>query len=184
LVLLSPLVALIAVRSLVAGGGVPLALAYLAAAGGSSVLALANGPVGPTHYSPALAELRQELRSSSFRGSLLVRADQSFLDSEHGRDYLVWELRGNRVCVAAIGDRKALERKGTDLWLTVHDVGGGDLPPADAPGAQAGPGYVLTPNYTALVRGRDGEVDQPQPSGPGPCPFIPDGARADPAGDG
>jgi hypothetical protein len=182
LVLLSPLVALIAVRGLVAGGAVPLAVVYLLAAGGSSVLALANGPVGPASYSPALAELRQQLRTSNFRGSLLVRASQSFLDDEHGRDYLVWELRGNRVCVAAIGDRKALERTGIDLWLTVHDVGGGALRPADAPGAQAGPGYVLTPNYAALARSRGGD-GQPQRSGPGPCPFIPDGARADPAGD-
>src|SRR5919106_1962464 len=106
LVLLSPLVALVAVRGLHGGRALPLALVYLLAAGGSSVLALANGPVGPADYSPALAELREELRAANFRGSLLIRADQSFLDDEHGRDYLVWELRGNRICVAAIGDRR------------------------------------------------------------------------------
>jgi hypothetical protein len=185
LVMLSPLVALLAVRGLSAAA-TPVLLVYLAAAGGSSVLALANGPVGPESYSPALAELRQELREAGFRGSLLVRADREFFDEGHGRDYLVWELRGNRICVAAIGDRQALARPGIELWLTVHDVGGGVVPDADAPGAQVGPGYVLSPNYGALARGLQGGPgrDAPGEGGPGPCPFIPDGARADPAGDG
>ena len=76
-----------------------LAVAFLAAAAGSSALALANGPVGPATYSPALTELRPALG----RGSTLVLAPQRMLAEEHGRDYLVWELRGGRVCVDQMG---------------------------------------------------------------------------------
>ena len=74
-----------------------LAVAFLGAAAGSSLLALVNGPVGPATYSPALTELRPALG----RGSTLVLAPQHMLAAEHGRDYLVWELRGGRVCVEA-----------------------------------------------------------------------------------
>ncbi len=72
-----------------------LAVAFLGAAAGSSLLALVNGPVGPAAYSPELTELRPVLG----RGSTLVLAPHHMLASEHGRDYLVWELRGGRVCV-------------------------------------------------------------------------------------
>jgi hypothetical protein len=173
LVLVSPLVALVAVRGLVVGGIVPLALAYLVAAGGSSVLALANGPVGPPGYSPALAELRPQLG----RGSVLVRARPELLDEQHGRDYLVWELRGHRICVVSTEARAALNRSGISVVVNVFDVGGGEVPDdlTDAPIA-VGPGYTAYPTPEALgVEGRR--------PGPGPCPFIPDGARADPAGD-
>ena len=78
-----------------------LAVAFLGAAAGSSALALANGPVGPATYSPALTELRPTLG----RDSTLVLAPQHMLAAEHGRDYLVWELRGGRVCVEAAGTR-------------------------------------------------------------------------------
>jgi hypothetical protein len=174
LVLVSPLVALVAVRGLVAGALVPLTLVYLLAAGGSSVLALANGPVGPPGYSPALAELRPQLG----RGSVLVRARPELLDEQHGRDYLVWELRGHRICVVSTENRAALSRPGISVVVTVFDVGGGEVPDdlSEAPIA-VGPGYTAYPTPEALgVEGRR--------PGPGPCPFIPDGARADPAGDG
>ena len=65
LVLLAPLVALISVRALLAAAPALIAAAFLAAAGGSSVLALANGPVGPSGYSPELAELRAQLGDGS-----------------------------------------------------------------------------------------------------------------------
>jgi hypothetical protein len=70
-------------------------VAFFAAAGLSSALALSNGPVGPSAYSPALAELRVKLGP----GSTLVLAPAKVLDDEHGSDYLSWELRGHRVCV-------------------------------------------------------------------------------------
>jgi hypothetical protein len=72
-----------------------LAVAYVLAAGGCTLLALANAPVGPTSYSPALTELRPLLAS----GSTLVLAQPRFLDEEHGAPYISWELRGGRVCI-------------------------------------------------------------------------------------
>ena len=83
-----------------------LAVAFLGAAAASSVLALVNGPVGPATYSPALTELRPALG----RDSTLVLAPQHMLSAEHGRDYLVWELRGGRVCVEAAGTRALVRR--------------------------------------------------------------------------
>ena len=70
-------------------------IVFFAGAGLSSALALVNGPVGPSDYSPALAELRSKLGP----GSTLVLAPTELLDDEHGLDYLTWELRGHRVCV-------------------------------------------------------------------------------------
>src|SRR3954454_7031235 len=79
--------------------GFCLMVAFCAAEAACTVLALVNGPVGPPTYSPALTELRPELR----QGSTLVLASEHLLADEHGRDYVVWELRGGRVCVQAEG---------------------------------------------------------------------------------
>lgn len=77
-------------------GPVAAALAlYLLAAGVCSVLALANAPVGPTSYSPALAELRPLVAF----GSTVVLGSRELLDDQHGTPYLAWELRGGRVCI-------------------------------------------------------------------------------------
>ena len=178
LVLVAPLVALVSVRALLAGAPTLLAVGFLAAAGGSSALALVNGPVGPDEYSPALAELRPELGNAS----IVVRAPEELLNEEHGRDYLVWELRGNRICVETLGEEKF---PGTQL-LEVHDVGGGPIPD-DYGAVRVGPGFALYPDFAAVAR-RLGDVprgvtDDLQ-SRRRRCPFIPDGARADPAGDG
>ena len=70
-------------------------IAFLVGAGGSSLLALANGPVGPSGYSPELAELRDRAAGGLDPGH---RAAAS-CSTKHGRDYLAWELRGNRICV-------------------------------------------------------------------------------------
>ena len=146
-----------------------LTLAFCMAAGASSVVALANGPVGPSSYTPALTELRPELRS----GSTLVLVPQPVLADEHGRDYVVWELRGGRVCVAA---------------ETPATTGGGAA-------AQARPGiaHVVTgnqggPPYAGFSLERhDGPYDlwvrRRAPKGEGPCRLIAVGARANPAGD-
>ena len=69
LVIAAPLVALVSVRALVAAAPAALVAAFLLAAGGSSVLALANGPVGPRGYSPELAELAGELGPGSTSSS-------------------------------------------------------------------------------------------------------------------
>ncbi len=82
----------------------PVTLLYFLAAGVCSLLAFANAPVGPTSYSPALTGLRPLLAG----GSTLVLAPDSLLADEQGERYIVWELRGGRVCIepeSAVGGR-------------------------------------------------------------------------------
>jgi hypothetical protein len=71
------------------------AFVYVLAAGGCSLLAFANAPVGPASYSPALAEFRPLVRN----GSTLVLASSTLLDEQQGTPFLAWELRGGRVCI-------------------------------------------------------------------------------------
>ena len=74
----------------------PLAAAgFVVSAAVCSLLALANGPVGPTSYSPALTSLRPQIA----KDSTLVLAPASFLADQHGVPYIAWELRGGRVCI-------------------------------------------------------------------------------------
>jgi hypothetical protein len=149
--------------------GALLALLFCVAAAGCSVLALVNGPVGPATYSPALAELRPVLGN----GSTLVLVPEPVLADEHGRDYLVWELRGGRVCVEA---------------ETPATAGGAATAPAPAGIAQVITGTQSSPPFAGFgAERRSGPyvlwVRHPAPSGPGPCPLIAVGARANPAGD-
>jgi hypothetical protein len=140
-----------------------LAVAFCAAAAACAVLALVNGPVGPAAYSPALTELRPELR----QGSTLVLVSEHMLADEHGRDYVVWELRGGRVCVQAEGS------EGGPAPAGIAHVVTGEHESAPYAGfhleRRAGP-YVLWARH-------------PAPTGPGPCPLIAPGSRANPAGD-
>ena len=140
-----------------------LAAAFLGAAAASSALALANGPVGPATYSPALTELRPTLG----RSSTLALPPQHMLSSEHGRDYLVWELRGGRVCVEAAGTRPSSGRPPAGISQVIT-VGSSPEPPFAGLrlARRAGP-YVLWRT-------------QPAPRGHGPCPLISVGGRADP----
>ena len=143
--------------------GTVLAAAFCAAAAACTVLALVNGPVGPATYSPALTELRPELR----QGSTLVLASEQLLEDEHGRDYVVWELRGGRVCVQAAGSE------------------GGPPPPGIAHVVSGEQGSAP---YTGLkLEQRSGPYAlwerNPAPKGNGPCPLIAPGGRANPAGD-
>lgn len=168
LALAAPLGALVAARGLAVarsgrvreGGGdgrdrVRLALgaAFLIAAGGSSLLVLVNGPVGPSGYSPALAELRPELGP----GSTLVMAPQDLLADQHGRDYLVWELRGHRICVEADDGTSRTTQSPPGIGRVLV-VGGDPVEP-------------------------QGMYENRSANGPGPCPLIATGDRADPAGD-
>jgi len=73
----------------------PVAWLYLLAAGGCSLLALANAPVGPSTYSPALTGFRAEVGEAP----TLVLASRQLLEDEHGTPYISWELRGGRVCI-------------------------------------------------------------------------------------
>jgi hypothetical protein len=82
----------------------PAGALYAVAAAGCSLLALVNAPVGPSGYSPALTGLRPLVSS----GSTLVLASERLLDDEHGERYIVWELRGRRVCVGREGQAGGL----------------------------------------------------------------------------
>ena len=73
------------------------AVVYLLAAGGCSLLAFANAPVGPTSYSPALTGLRPLIAADS----TLALAPRGLLEDEQGVRYVTWELRGGRVCISA-----------------------------------------------------------------------------------
>jgi hypothetical protein len=92
----------------------PVTLLYLAAAGVCSLLAFANAPVGPTSYSPALTGLRPLLAGSS----TLFLAPQSLFADEHGARYIVWELRGGRVCIGAEGDAGGKLPTGVRFFIT------------------------------------------------------------------
>ena len=155
LVLAAPLVAIVSARGLATRGPTWAAAAFLLAAGGSSALALVNGPVGPGGYSPELAELRERLPASS----VVVEAPPALLDDQHGRDYLAWELRGNRICVVDATAPRDPGLAGASLLTVALDADGAVVPAA------------LRVSTDAV--------------GPEPCPLIADSARADPAaGDG
>jgi hypothetical protein len=97
----APLAALVIVLPLLRR---PVTWLYLLAAVGCSLLALANTPVGPTSYSPALTGLRADVDA----GPTLVLASKQLLEDEQGTPYIAWELRGGRVCIASeeeVGDR-------------------------------------------------------------------------------
>jgi hypothetical protein len=149
--------------------GVLLALLFCVAAGACSVIALANGPVGPADYSPGLTELRPDVRG----GSTLVLVPQHVLADEHGRDYVVWELRGGRVCVTQ---------------ETPATTGGTATAPAPPGIARVITSTQSTTPYAGFgLQRRSGPyvlwVRRPAPSGDGPCPLIAPGARANPGGD-
>ncbi len=126
---------------------------FLLGVGLSSVLALVNAPVGPSGYSPRLAALRDRLPE----GSIRIVAPDTFIDDEHGADWIAWELRGNRICIEASSEA----RDGT------------------VPGIRKTI-YVARRNGTVVP----GSTITSPPSGPGPCPLIPDAARADPSAGG
>jgi hypothetical protein len=76
------------------------AAAFLVGAAACSILALANGPVGPTSYTAALTELRPRIAD----GATVMLAPRTLLEDQHGVPYFAWELRGGRVCIEAEGE--------------------------------------------------------------------------------
>jgi hypothetical protein len=68
---------------------------FLGVAGLCSALALANAPVGPSSYSPALTGLRPLVANDS----TVYLASHELLEDDHGTNYIAWELRGGRVCI-------------------------------------------------------------------------------------
>jgi hypothetical protein len=126
---------------------------FLVAAGICSVLALANAPVGPTTYSPALTELRPLVANDS----TLVIASERLLTDEHGAPYIAWELRGGRVCVAAESEVGPAPPPGVRFVVT---RGGPSAPPFPRLRVhRVAPPYVLWES-TRSVRGES------------PCPQI------------
>lgn len=93
--------------------GVALVL-FVAAAGVCSLLALANAPVGPTSYSPALTGLRPLVAN----GSTLVLASKQLLADEHGTPYIAWELRGGRVCIETEAEARGKPPPGVRFVVT------------------------------------------------------------------
>ncbi|HEX5929919.1 MAG TPA: hypothetical protein VFY48_11050 [Solirubrobacterales bacterium] len=139
-------------KSWVRQGWALAATAFVAAAGLCSVLALANAPVGPTSYSPALTNLRPLVAADS----TLVLASPELLDEQHGAPYIAWELRGGRVCIAAEGE---LDRPPPGVRFVVTQ-GGIEQPPFPALRVRRiAPPYVLW------------ETSEPV-EGESPCPLI------------
>jgi hypothetical protein len=140
-----------------------LAAAFGCAAAVCSLLTLVNGPVGPATYSPQLTELRGELGTRS----TLVVAPSHLLADEHGRDYIVWELRGGRVCVGAARPPSSKPPPpGISQVIT-------QTPPTVAPYADLRLARRSGP-YTLWER-------RPSPRGNGRCKLIAVGRRANPA---
>jgi hypothetical protein len=130
----------------------PVALLYAAAAGVCSLLALANAPVGPTSYSPALTGLRPLLAG----GSTLVLAPDSLLAGEQGDRYIAWELRGGRVCIEPASAAGGHPPTGIRFFIT---SGTSRAPFSELTlRRQAGP-YAVWERHGVL-------------GGPSPCPLI------------
>jgi hypothetical protein len=130
----------------------PVAWLYLLAAGGCALLALANAPVGPTDYSPALTSLR----ASVGEGPTLVLAPRQLLDDEHGTPYIAWELRGGRVCIESADEADGLP---SGVRYVVTEFDDGPPPFRGLSPKRVAPPYVLW--------------EQTRPvSGQSPCPLI------------
>jgi len=155
-----PVAVLPAYRAELRPGGVrggrsyPLAAAlFLAAAGCCSLLALVNAPVGPTSYSQELTRMRPLVADDS----TLVLARDSLLAGEHGAEYIAWELRGGRVCIAAESENDGTPPRGVRFVVT-----------EGAPGAPPYPGLRVrrvAPPYVLW------EVAGPV-AAESPCPLI------------
>ena len=109
---------------------------------------------GPVGPSGYSSELT-ELRTELPPGSTMVVAPRELLAEQHGADWIAWELRGNRICVVEEGQPPL---PGTSVTLRVYLDDGAVVPYAPER-SEAG-------------------------AGPGPCPLIPDAARADPSAGG
>ncbi|MEX2105625.1 MAG: hypothetical protein WD810_01895 [Solirubrobacterales bacterium] len=129
------------------------ATAFILAAGTCSLLALANAPVGPTSYSPALTGLRPLVAADS----TLVIASDTLIADQHGVPYIAWELRGGRVCIASESESDGTPPDGVRFVVT---RGGAAQPPY--PGLRV---HRVAPPYVLW------EVTGPV-AAQSPCPLI------------
>jgi hypothetical protein len=90
------------------------ALLFVVAAGLCSLLALANAPVGPTSFSPALHDIRPLIAADS----TFVLASDELLADQHGGPFISWELRGGRVCIAPESEAGAKPPPGVRFVVT------------------------------------------------------------------
>jgi hypothetical protein len=146
----APLCALVIVLPLLRR---PVAWLYLLAAAGCSLLALANAPVGPRSYSPALTGFRADVGE----GPTLVLASRQLLADEHGTPYIAWELRGGRVCIETPHEAGGHPPPGVHFVVTEGD-----------PHTRPFPGFRLERTaYPYVLWRRTGPV-----GGKSPCPLI------------
>jgi hypothetical protein len=146
----APLAALVIVVPLLRR---PVSWLYLLAAGGCSLLVLANAPVGPASYSPALTELRADIGE----GPTLVLASRQLLAEEHGTPYIAWELRGGRVCIKTSAEDDGHPPSGVRFVVT--EGGPGRPPFRGFRAVRVVPPYVLWKRLRPV-------------QGPSPCPLI------------
>lgn len=126
---------------------------FILAAGICSLLALANAPVGPSSYTPALAELRPLVAA----GSTEVLAAHNLLADQHGLPYIAWELRGGRVCIESDSEAGPTSLPGVRFVIT---EGSRDSPPFhDLRLRRVDPPYELWERTAS-------------PKGHSPCPLI------------
>jgi hypothetical protein len=130
----------------------PVAWLYLLAAGGCALLAIANAPVGPTSYSPALTGLRADVGE----GPTLVLASRQLLEDEHGTPYIAWELRGGRVCIESAAEADGIP-PGVRYVVTEFDAG--PPPFSGLRPKRIAPPYVLWEQVRPV-------------SGQSPCPLV------------
>ena len=133
-------------------GGVA-AAAFIAVAGLCSLLALANAPVGPTSYSPALTGMRPLVADDS----VVYVASEELLVDEHGTPYVAWELRGGRVCIETAAEADGSPPPG--VRFVIAEAGPKEPPFPGLRVERVASPYVLW------------EVEKPVP-GESPCPLI------------
>ena len=162
IVIASPVLALTILIPLVRR---PAGWLYMLAAGGCALLAFANAPVGPSSYSPALTGLRPAIAE----GSTLYLASDRLLDEEHGERFVVWELRGGRVCVGRRSEAGGRPPQGVRFVIAERS--------ADEEAAGVGEESRARPPFSGLRLRRVAdpyvlwEAPTP-PRGNPPCPLI------------
>lgn len=145
-----------------------IAFLFVAGAAGSSLLALANGPVGPSTWTPALLDFSAELP----KDPVLAVIDDD-LAGENGRDLVTWELRGREVCVVTESEVSE-ETVSGQAFAGVVVIGELDEPlpvvgrvEVVGRAESGGLSYIA---YEGKLAGSDPD-----------CPFVADGDRAEPA---
>ncbi|MDQ3729708.1 MAG: hypothetical protein M3355_08960 [Actinomycetota bacterium] len=183
LAVIAPVVALVAVRGCLEATppihalrnaaarslAVPaLTLLFVVGAAGSSVLALVNGPVGPSTWTPALLDFSAQLTDEE----TLAVVDDGLID-ERGFDLVAWELRGRELCVLAESEIEpgVVSERAFEAVVVIGTL--------DAPLPIVG---RLESLDSEEVDGREYELYSAKLAGTDPdCPFIADGDRAEPA---